>query len=269
MLEQALDFRDECNALFEVMEPLAEKDWSRTTQFKHWTVNDVITHLHFWNRAANLSLEDESTLLALLGRLQNSLAVGRLRQFENEHFAGLAGRKLLGEWRDFYLVMSERWTGIDPKRRLKWAGPDMSARSSITARIMETWAHGQAVFDLLGVERVDTDRLKNIAVLGVNTFGWTFKNRGLEIPESAPQIRLTAPSGTLWEWNAPNPSDGVEGSATEFCQVVTQIRNLSDTNLCVTGETAQRWMSLAQCFAGPPETPPTPGTRFVQFVGLS
>ena len=78
MLEQALDFREECNALFEVMEPLAEKDWSRTTQFKHWTVNDVITHLHFWNRAANLSLEDESTLLALLGRLQNSLAVGRL-----------------------------------------------------------------------------------------------------------------------------------------------------------------------------------------------
>ena len=38
----------------------------------------------------------------------------------------------------------------------------MSARSSISARLMETWAHGQAVYDRLGVVRVDTDRIRNI-----------------------------------------------------------------------------------------------------------
>ena len=269
MLEQALDFREECDTLFEVLEPLSEADWLRATQFKGWTVNDVVTHLHFWNRAANLSLEDEATLLDLLGRLQPSLAAGGLRKFESDHLVGLTGRTLLNEWREFYRAMSERWSEIDPKRRLKWAGPDMSARSSITARLMETWAHGQAVFDLLGIERMDRDRIKNIAVLGVNTLGWTFKNRGLEAPDPPPQVRLTAPSGAVWEWNAPNASDGVEGNATEFCQVVTQVRNVADTNLRVTGETTQRWMSLAQCFAGPPETPPAPGTRFVQPGGLA
>jgi len=53
----------------------------------------------------------------------------------------------------------------------------------------------------------------------------------------------------------------VAGDATEFCQVVTQTRNVADTRLDVKGETAVRWMAMAQCFAGPPEDPPEPGTR--------
>jgi uncharacterized protein (TIGR03084 family) len=127
---------------------------------------------------------------------------------------------------------------------------------------METWAHGQEVYDLLGVERVDTDRIRNIAVLGVNTFGWTFVNRKLAVPQPVPHVRLDAPSGDVWEWNAGVESDLVAGSASEFCQVVTQVRNLADTKLRVEGEVAKRWMSIAQCFAGPAEDPPPPGTRF-------
>ncbi len=138
----------------------------------------------------------------------------------------------------------------------------MSVRSSITARLMETWAHGQEVYDMLGVERVDTDRIKNIATLGVNTFGWTFANRRLEVPSPVPHVRLTAPSGAIWEWNEGVTSDRVEGSATEFCQVVTQVRSLADTKLQVTGDVATRWMSIAQCFAGPVSDPPAPGSRF-------
>ena len=58
----------------------------------------------------------------------------------------------------------------------------------------------------------------------------------------------------------------IEGSATEFCQVVTQVRNIADTRLKVAGEAATRWMAIAQCFAGPPETPPAPGSRFRESV---
>ena len=146
--------------------------------------------------------------------------------------------------------------------RVKWAGPDMSVRSSLTARLMETWAHGQEIYDLLGVERQDKDRIQGVAVLGVNTFGWTFVNRGLDVPEDVPYVRLTAPSGAVWEWNEPNENNRVQGSATEFCQVVAQTRNIADTQLDVVGETATRWMAMAQCFAGAPEDPPAPGTRF-------
>jgi len=126
---------------------------------------------------------------------------------------------------------------------------------------METWAHGQEVYDLMKVPRVPTDRIKSIAVIGVKTFGWTFMNRGLDVPGPAPHVRLVAPSGELWEWNEANGNDAVRGSAVDFCHVVTQGRNIEDTELEVVGDVATRWMAIAQCFAGGPADPPKPGTR--------
>lgn len=137
----------------------------------------------------------------------------------------------------------------------------MSARSSITARQMETWAHGQEIFDCLGLERTETDRIRNIVHLGVNTYGWTFINRKEPVPEPAPYVKLKAPSGAIWKWNTPQKDNLVEGDAVEFCQVVAQTRNIADTRLETSSEIATRWMSIAQCFAGPPETPPPPGAR--------
>jgi uncharacterized protein (TIGR03084 family) len=184
-----------------------------------------------------------------------------MRQFETHWINGLAGRVLVSRWREYYTDMATRWVDADPRARLKWAGPDMSVLSSITARLMETWAHGQAVYDLLGIKRVDTDRIQNIAVLGVNTFKWTFLNRSWTVPDQVPGVELVAPSGECWSWNESNRDDRVSGSATEFCQVVTQTRNIADTQLKVSGPIAECWMANAQCFAGPPETPPVAGTR--------
>ena len=142
----------------------------------------------------------------------------------------------------------------------------MSARSSTTARLRETWSHSQALYDVLGVDRVDGDRIRAIAHLGAITYGWTFANRGVEPPGPPPLIRLTAPSGAIWEWNAENPPAGetIAGPATDFCQVAAQTRNIADVNLSVAGKAATAWMSQAQCFAGPPNDPPAPGSRFKQ-----
>ena len=140
----------------------------------------------------------------------------------------------------------------------------MSARSSITARLMETWAHGQEVYDLLGVTRQNADRIRNIVVLGVNTYGWTFANRKQPVPEPMPYLLLTAPSGEEWTFGNEQADERITGLAEEFCQVVTQVRNIADTNLSVTGSNAAAWMEQAQCFAGPPNPPPAPGTRFMR-----
>ena len=145
--------------------------------------------------------------------------------------------------------------------RLKWAGPDMGVKMFTTARQMETWAHGQEVYDLMGVARAPTERLRNIAEIGVRTYGWTFVNRGLELPGPAPSVRLVGPDGAVWQWHDHTPDNCVAGDAVAFCQVVTQVRNIADTKLIVTGGPAIAWMEIAQCFAGPPETPPAPGTR--------
>jgi uncharacterized protein (TIGR03084 family) len=160
--------------------------------------------------------------------------------------------------------MADRFVLAEPRKRVKWFGPDMSVLSSISARLMETWAHGQALYDLFSKTRVDTDRIKNIAIIGINTFGWTFANRGIEPPRVRPNVRLSAPSGALWEWLQADSDDLIEGAAVEFCQVVAQTRNIADTALKVTGQTATTWMAIAQCFAGLPQNPPPPGVRFRQ-----
>ena len=264
MFQQVTDFRGESETLCDRMRLLPEAVFATPTQFKGWTFDDIIGHLHLWNRAADLSLTDEAAFQALMGEVLQHVAGGGLRAFEKQWLDGLSGPGLLREWRVFVLEMSGRFGEADPQARVRWAGPDMSVRSSITARLMETWAHGLAIFDALGVERVDTDRIRNIAVLGVNTFGWTFKNRKLPVPTEMPYVRLTAPSGAVWKWGQAGEGECIQGSATEFCQVVTQTRNVADTQLEVSGDIARQWMSIAQCFAGPPEDPPAPGSRFVQ-----
>ena len=137
----------------------------------------------------------------------------------------------------------------------------MSARSSVTARQMETWAHGQAIFDELGMVREEDDRIRNIVILGVNTFGWTFTVKQLPVPEEQPFLALIAPSGERWEFGSPDSGQFIRGAAHEFAQVVTQTRNVADTELVCEGEAAVLWMQHAQCFAGGPSEPPQPGQR--------
>ncbi|NKB99815.1 MAG: maleylpyruvate isomerase family mycothiol-dependent enzyme [Pseudomonadales bacterium] len=137
----------------------------------------------------------------------------------------------------------------------------MKARMLATARQMETWAHGWEIYDLMGVARTHSDRLRNIAEIGVRTFGWAFKNRDLEVPEDIPYVELTSPSGAKWQWHDPSSVHTVSGDVVDFCQVVTQVRNVADTQLRVTGDNAIAWMRIAQCFAGPPEDPPPQGSR--------
>lgn len=265
MQQLCKDFLDESEALFRLLDGRDENVYDRKTLFKDWTINEVICHLHAWNRAADMSLSAPEEFAQYREQVIAHIAGGRpLREFDTAVAAGLRGQKLLDTWRGFCVAMSERFATVDPKLRLQWVGPGMSARSSITARLMETWAHAQEVYDVLGVTRVDTDRIRNIVQLGVNTFGWTFSNRGLEVPPDPPYLRLTAPSGEIWEWNEPSDANRIEGQANEFCQVVTQVRNIADTGLKVTGDTATRWMAIAQCFAGGPVDPPAKGARHPQ-----
>ncbi|CAI8430504.1 MAG: Uncharacterised protein [Rhodobiaceae bacterium UBA7378] len=264
MLNEANDFKAESDVLYAVMQDLNDADFAEPTQFKGWTLNDVLEHLHMWNWAANESYVDEDNFVTFVERVMTETKGGSLKPFERKWIDGLAGRDLLETWRGFYTDMAARFEQVDPKMRLKWAGPSMSARSSISARLMETWAHGQEVFDHLGVVRADGDHIKSIAVLGTNTFGWTYATRGETPAGPMPYVRLTAPSGDIWEFGEPSDTEIVEGAASEFCQVVTQVRNIADTQLRVEGPGAIDWMSKAQCFAGGPETPPAPGTRFTK-----
>jgi len=264
-MKQADDFREESRALARVLQPLGDADFGSATLFKGWTINDILGHLHMFNVAAERTLAGPDAFAAFLAPILAEMASGKtMREMQGPWLGGLSGRALFDAWCEGADRVAGLYARVDPKLRVKWAGPDMSALSCITARQMETWAHGQAVFDLLGIDRVEHDRIRNIAHLGVGTFGWSFVNRGESVPQPAPHVRLTGPSGAVWEWNEPQPDNAVLGSAVEFARVVTQVRNVADTALVTKGDTAQRWMALAQCFAGQAVAPPAPGTRHRQ-----
>ena len=248
--QQVADFQAECDSLAEVLEPLSDDDFERATLFKEWTLHDVVAHLHIFNYAADASIHDLSAfegfkqfMAARRGRLT-------LRELTDEWFEGKRNRVVYDVWREYYPRMCDRLDGVDPKQRAEWFGPSMSVRSLITARQMETWAHGQEVFDVLGLDRVEADRIKNIVFLGLNTFGWTYAVRGLRPPDVVPCLRLAAPSGENWTWNADEAANRITGTAVDFAQVVTQVRNVADTSLEVVGTHRHRVDGHGAVFRG-------------------
>ena len=173
MLVEARHFEEESDVLFDLLASLPERAYDIPTQFKGWTLNDVLQHLHFFNVLADLSLTDERAFSHRYAIMMKKRDAGEsIVSVTNEMLDGLKNHALRDQWQSYYRSMADRWEKADPQRRVKWSGPSMSVRSSISARLMETWAHAQEVFDLLGVKRRCTDRIKSIAVLGVNTFGW-------------------------------------------------------------------------------------------------
>jgi uncharacterized protein (TIGR03084 family) len=262
MLAVAKDLMAEAAELHAFLETLGEADWQTPTLFKAWTPWDVLAHLHYSDEAALEALEGAAALAERRKQVLECLASdGSLAELQREVLGGYDAPTLLERWKSTCDEMARRLGESDPGRRLPWFGPDMGVRMFTTARYMETWAHAQAIYDLKGVERVYTDRIEHICTIGVKTFGWTFVNRQLQIPNPVPYVRLVAPSGAIWEWNEPSEVERVEGEAVDFCRVVTQTRNVADTGLRITGSVARHWMSIAQCFAGTPSDPPPPGAR--------
>lgn len=262
-LPQAASFLEASEQLYGLLEPHDDAAFETKTLFKGWTFSNIVGHLYMWNWAADLTLRDGAAFNEFFKKVELHVAQpgATLIDFEREWLGELKGRALLKTWRDHFVVMADSFAKANPSTRVKWAGPDMTVRSKLTARLMETWAHSQAAFDELGIERVSSDRIiADVTRLGVNTYGWTFAVRGVKPPGPLPQLQLSSPSGKE-TWSFGEGEDLIEGSAEEFCQVVTQVRNVADTQLRVSGSAATAWMAQAQCFAGAPQPPPAPGSR--------
>lgn len=259
-MQQAIDFLEEARALHHLISARPISFLDQVTLFKGWTVEEIIRHLYIWDGMADLSRLDPDAFAVQMQQVAPGVMTGNTREVERT-YCTLTGRALVAAWQAQYERMGAEWAMVDPKQRLKWAGPDMSARSSISARVMEIWAHGQAVFDIAGVARQPTARLWNIVILGVNAFGWSHKVNGFDMPDAMPQLRLSL-NGEVREWGDPN-AGRIEGPAEAFAQVVVQTRNIADVPLTVTGDVAERWMQTAQCFAGPRNAPPAAGVRHI------
>ncbi len=262
MLQVCQDLLDEAEEFHAFLTTLDPADWGKSTGFMSWTPWDVVAHLHFFDEVSLVAVQGRDPFATRLAELMKQFSKGTTNQkMARDEYGPLEPAELLERWITTCRDLSKQLGDMDPKARLPWFGPDMGVQMFTTARYMETWAHAQEVYDLKGAARKHTDRIKNVATIGVKTFGWTFVNRKEEIPGPPPYVRLTAPSGEVWEWNEPSDVDYVRGDAVDFCHVVTQGRSIGDVSLDVKGPVATRWMEVAQCFAGGPVDPPKPGKR--------
>ncbi len=260
MKEICRDLEDEYQVLDDMVAELDAGGWALMTHCAGWSVKDQICHIAFFDAAAREAATDAAAFAQsaeLLFKDLDSFESFNRKTLTRGREMSAAG--LLTWWRTERSLLIRALSLLGPKDRLPWYGPPMSAKSFATARLMETWAHGQDVADTLKIRRAPGDRLRHIAHLGVKTFGWSFANRNLPVPEKSVRIELSAPSGSSWNWGPENAVDLVRGPAEDFCLVVTQRRHVDDTGLEVSGEVAAEWMKLAQAFAGPPDNGPPPG----------
>jgi uncharacterized protein (TIGR03084 family) len=258
LAEIRADLTAEQVALDAVVADLPDEAWDTPTPSPRWAVRDQIAHLTYFDGTAALAIRDPEAFGATLTELLPLLGDGP--EALDEHTVGwartLPPAELLARWREGRADLAGAAEGLTEEDRVPWYGPPMGAKSFITARLMECWAHGQDVVDAVDGERPPTDRLAHIARLGFITRGWTYANRGEPVPDAPVQVVLDAPAGGTWTYGPDEAGDRVTGPAEDFCLVVTQRRHVSDTALVVEGEAARDWMAKAQAFAGPPTDGP-------------
>jgi uncharacterized protein (TIGR03084 family) len=229
---------------------IPEEDWERPTPAAGWTVRDQLSHLVYFDGAARQSMVDPDAFRGLLAG-----AVADIEKFVEATLAtgqGIPGSELLDRFTGERRSLVEAARAMPEGARVPWYGPDMSVASSITARIMETWAHGQDVADALGATRPPTDRIRHVCDIGIRARPFSYRSRGLAAPGTPLRVELVAPDGSLWEWGPPDAVDRIAGPALDFALVVTQRRLLADTALEAEGDDARIWVGFAQAFAGQP-----------------
>lgn len=243
-----VDLIAEVAALDAHLSGMSESDWSVSTPAPGWDVADQVIHLGLIDRRAMWSMVDPERFASDMTVMMTSGGLDAFQNAEREK----SPQELLEWWREGAADLAQAATSIDLSARCKWYGPSMSGTSMLTARLMETWAHGQDIADALRWTRVSSDRLKHIAHIGVRAMPFAFTSNKLPAPEGNVFVSLTGPNGDSWTWGEESADSTVTGSALGFCLAVTQRRHIDDCGLTAVGEPASTWLPIAQCFAGPP-----------------
>ena len=167
---------------------LDESGWRQDTPAAGWTVADQVGHLAYFDDAAVTSATDPDEFAA---DLERAVAEGATSPDAIvERYRVVPPAELLVWFDESRARLLEVFRSLDPSVRVPWFGPPMSAASLLTARLMETWAHGQDIADALGVVRQPTGRLKHVAHIGVGARAFSYAAHG------RPRARCAGTGGT-------------------------------------------------------------------------
>ena len=251
------DLAAETDVLRQILDSLADADWRLPTPAVGWTISDQVSHLAYFDQVAVTSATDPDKFAAEVSRLTAAGVVDpdAIAQGYRDMNPAYAREWFLQARSDLLSTFAR----LHPATRVPWFGPSMSVASSLTARLMETWAHGQDIADTVGVQRAQTHRLRHVAHIGVGARAFSYAAHQLPMPAEPVRVELMAPSGELWTWGPADATNRVTGPALDFCLLVTQRRHRADVAVVAEGAGAHHWLTIAQAFAGPPGSGRVPG----------
>ena len=244
------DLSAEGDALEALVAPLDEAGWRTATPAEGWDIATTVAHLAWTDEAAIIAGTDKEAWDAgVLEAFADPLGFVDKAAFQA---AEKPGAEIFTWWKNGRPALVQMLREYPEGQKLPWFGPPMSPASMATARFMETWAHALDVVAALGVDYEPTDRIRHVAHLGVRTRNFSFGVHELEPPAEEFRIDLVAPSGEVWSYGPEDAAQTLTGSAYDFCLLVTQRAHRGDLDLVATGADVDRWLDIAQAFAGPP-----------------
>jgi len=246
------DLAAESAELRVVLAGLSEDQWRQDTPAVGWTIADQVSHLAYFDDVALRSATDPEAFAAEKAQMDSDGGVDP--DTIAARFRDLSGAELLTWFDDARSRLLAGFRELDPSTRVPWFGPAMSAASSLTARIMETWAHAQDVYDTVGADHAPSSRLRHVAHIGVGARAFSYLAHGREVSSVPVRVELTAPDGSVWTWGPEDAPDRISGPALDFALLITQRRHRDDLALTVVGEAAREWVEIGQAFAGAPGT---------------
>lgn len=228
----------------------ADGGWHTPTPAAGWDVATQVAHLLWTDEVATLAATDPAAWDEVVRQAIDD--PGGFVDTAAVQISRLAPTALLARWGSAREGLGLALRDLPEGHRMPWFGPPMSAASMATARFMETWAHALDVDAALGIEPEVSDRIRHVAHLGVRTRDYAYSVHGLDAPAEEFRVALVAPSGDVWTWGPEGAAQTVTGPAYDFCRLVTRRVHRADTDLVAIGPDADRWLDIAQCFAGPP-----------------
>jgi uncharacterized protein (TIGR03084 family) len=250
------DLAAEHASLDAVVGDLPARAWSTPTPAAGWDVRDSISHLGFFDGTAALALTDPEAFAAHRAQPAPPTDLGPADVALGRSLGDPA--RLLDRWRAGRTGLVDAIRGVPHEGRgvrVPWYGPPMSVGSFVTARLMETWAHGVDVRDALGAPLDAGSRLRHVCHIGIAARPFAFRAHRLEDPGDPIRVEAAAPDGGVWTWGPPDAADRVTGPAVELALVLTQRRHPGRTSVRAVGPVAAAWLSVAQAFAGPGTVP--------------
>ncbi|MCX3060849.1 TIGR03084 family metal-binding protein [Streptomyces beihaiensis] len=254
------DLREESEELDRLVAGAGPDRWRLPTPAPRWTVAHQIAHLTWTDRAALLALGDADAFRAEVDK-----ALASPDTFVDDAAQEGAAQEpdaLLARWREGRTLLDRVLRDAAASgAKFPWYGPPMSAASMATGRLMETWAHGRDIADALGAVRppTPTRRLTHIARIGVRARDFAFAAHGMAAPADEFRVELVGPGGEVWPFGPERAAQRVTGPVLDFCLLVTQRAHRDDLALRAEGSDADRWLDIAQAFAGPPGQGRAPG----------